>query len=139
MAMTSLAPTVAPVITKTKKLVAEKSTRAALRLVADATEGKQANRRFFALFMTTIGIAGLFILLVINTLLAQDAFTLAKLQADVKLSSDQYEAVTEEIERISSPAVLANKATKLGMRPSITPTFLDINTPIEPSGVASHG
>lgn len=135
MAMTALAPT----FNNARKLVTEKSTRAALRLVADANEGKQANRKFFALFMTTLGAGGLFILLIINTLLAQDAFTLAKLQADVKLSSDQYEAVTSEIERISSPAVLANKAYKLGMRPSTTPTFLNLDVPIAPVGVPSHG
>jgi hypothetical protein len=135
MAMTALAPT----FNNARKLVTEKSTRAALRLVADANEGKQANRKFFALFMTTLGASGLLILLIINTLLAQDAFTLAKLQADVKLSSDQYEAVTSEIERISSPTVLANKAIKLGMRPSLTPTFLNLDAPIAPVGVPSHG
>lgn len=133
--MTALAPS----LQTARKLVTEKSTRAALRLVADVTEGKQANRKFFALFMSTIGAAGLLILLVINTLLAQDAFTLAKLQADVKLSSDQYEAITEEIERVSSPAVLAHKASALGMRPSTTPTFLNLDEPLTPTGVASHG
>lgn len=135
MAMTALAPS----LHTARKLVTEKSTQAALRLVADATAGKQANRKFFALFMSSIGVAGLFILLVINTLLAQDAFTLAKLQADVKLSSDQYEAITEEIERVSSPAVLANKATKLGMRPSTTPTFLNLDESVTSLGEASNG
>ncbi len=120
---------IAPAITKTTTRVAQKSTRAALRIVADASAGKQADRRFFALFITALGSVFLLGLLFINTLLAQDAFELSKLQADLKLSSDQYEAVSHEIERISSPAVLAHQAEKLGMKPSLTPTFLNLDVP----------
>ena len=125
MAMTAIAPA----ITKTTTRVAQKSTRAALRIVADASAGKQADRRFFALFITALGSLFLLGLLFINTLLAQDAFELSKLQADLKLSSDQYEAVSHEIEHISSPAVLAHEAQKLGMKPSLTPTFLNLDVP----------
>jgi hypothetical protein len=125
MAMTAIAPA----ITKTTTRAAQKSTRAALRIVADASAGKQADRRFFALFITALGSVFLLGLLFINTLLAQDAFELSKLQADLKLSSDQYEAVSHEIERISSPAVLAHQAEKLGMKPSLTPTFLNLDVP----------
>jgi hypothetical protein len=125
MAMTALAPA----ITKTKTRIAHKSTRAALRIVADASAGKQADRRFFALFMTGLGAVFLLALLFINVLLAQDAFELSKLKADLKLSSDQYEAVSLEIERLSSPAVLAQEAQRLGMKPSLTPTFLNLDVP----------
>ena len=125
MAMTAIAPA----ITRTTSRVAQKSTRAALRIVADASAGNQANRRFFALFISALGAFFLLGLLFINTLLAQDAFELSKLQADLKLSSDQYEAVSHEIERLSSPAVLAHEAQKLGMRASLTPTFLNLDVP----------
>jgi hypothetical protein len=125
MAMTAIAPA----ITKTTTRMAQKSTRAALRIVADASAGKQADRKFFALFITILGSVFLLGLLLINTLLAQDAFELSKLQADLKLSSDQYEAVSQEIERISSPAELAQQAQKLGMKPSLTPTFLNLDVP----------
>ena len=125
MALTSIAPA----ITRTTSLVAQKSTRAALRIVADASAGKQANRRFFAIFATSLGAIFLLGLLFINTLLAQDAFEISKLQADLKLSSDQYEAITREIERISSPAALSHEAAKLGMKPSLTPTFLNLDVP----------
>ena len=125
MAMTALAPAIS---SRTSR-VAQRSTRAALRIVADASAGKQADRRFFALFITALGASFLMALLFINTLLAQDAFELSKLQADLKLSSDQYEAVSHEIERFSSPAVLANQAKKLGMSPSETPTFLNLDVP----------
>lgn len=125
MAMTALAPA----ISKTTSRVAQRSTRAALRIVADASAGKQADRRFFALFITALGASFLMALLFINTLLAQDAFELSKLQVDLKLSSDQYEAVSHEIERVSSPAVLAHQAKMLGMKPSLTPTFLNLDVP----------
>jgi len=125
MAMTAIAPA----ITKTTTRVAHRSTLAALRIVADSSAGNQAERRFFALFITALGSVFLLGLLFINTLLAQDAFELSKLQADLKLSSDQYEAVSHEIERISSPAVLAHEAQKLGMKPSLTPTFLNLDVP----------
>ena len=125
MAMTALAPA----ITKRTSRVAQKSTRAALRIVADVSAGNQATSKSYALFITAIGVVFLLALLFINTLLAQDAFELSKLQADLKLSSDQYEAVTREIERISSPAVLSVEAQKLGMKPSLTPTFLNLDVP----------
>jgi hypothetical protein len=125
MAMTAIAPA----ITKTTTRVAKKSTRAALQIVSDVSAGKQANRRFFALFISALGSAFLLALLLINTLLAQDAFELSQLKDDLKLTSDQYEAVTHEIERISSPAVLAQEAKKLGMKPSQTPTFLNLDVP----------
>jgi hypothetical protein len=125
MAMTAIAPA----ITKTTTRVAKKSTRAALQIVSDVSAGKQANRRFFALFISALGSVFLLALLLINTLLAQDAFELSQLKDDLKLTSDQYEAVTHEIERISSPAVLAQEAKKLGMKPSQTPTFLNLDVP----------
>lgn len=120
---------IAPAITKTTSRVAQKSTRTALRIVADVSAGRQATSRSYALFITAIGVVFLLALLFINTLLAQDAFELSKLQADLKLSSDQYEAITREIERISSPAVLSEEAQKLGMKPSLTPTFLNLDVP----------
>ncbi len=120
---------IAPAITKRTSRVAQKSTRAALRIVADVSAGNQATKKSYALFITAIGVVFLLALLFINTLLAQDAFELSKLQADLKLSSDQYEAVTREIERISSPAVLSQEAQKLGMKPSLTPTFLNLDEP----------
>lgn len=119
----------APVKSKKTSRVAQSTTRAALRIVTDASAGKQADRRFFALFITALGASFLMALLFINTLLAQDAFELSKLQTDLKLSSDQYEAVSHEIERLSSPAVLAHEAQKLGMKPSTTPTFLNLDVP----------
>ncbi|MCE2647877.1 MAG: hypothetical protein LW691_03990 [Streptomycetaceae bacterium] len=124
MALTSLAPAV----TRSKKILTEKTAEVALKLVPEPTAGKQADRKFFAVFVSIVGVIGLLFLLLINTLLAQDAFKLSELKAEAKLVSDQREAIAREIDAISSPEALAKKATELGMKPSKVPNFLDLNT-----------
>jgi len=123
MAITSLAPAV----TRSRKILTEKTAEVALRLVPEPTVGKQADRKFFAVFVSIVGIAGLMFLLLINTLLAQDAFKISELKAEAKLVSDQREAIAREIDAISSPEALAKKAAELGMKPSKVPNFLDLN------------
>jgi len=127
MALTSLAPAVV----RSRKILAEKSAEVALKLVPEPTEGKQADRRYFAVFVTLVGVVGLVFLLFINTLLAQDAFKLSELKAEAKLVSDQREAIARTIDEISSPEALAQKAAELGMKPSKVPNFLDLNSSVE--------
>ena len=79
MALTSLAPAV----TRSKKILTEKTAEVALKLVPEPTARKQADRKFFAVFVSIVGIAGLMFLLLINTLLAQDAFKLSELKMKV--------------------------------------------------------
>jgi hypothetical protein len=69
-------------------------------------------------------------LLLINTLLAQDAFELTNLKLQAKLVSDEREAIARQMDSISSPASLAREAAALGMKPSETPTFLSLETPV---------
>lgn len=117
----------APAITRSKEIFVEKSSKAVLKLVPDMTEGKQANRKFFASFASIIGVIGLLSLLLINTLLAQDAFELTHLKLQAKMISDQREAVARQIDHQSSPAALAHAAIALGMRPSESPIFLNLD------------
>lgn len=123
MALTSLAPAVG----RSRKILSEKTAEVALKLVPEPSVGKQADRRFFAVFVSIVGVLGLLLLLLINTLLAQDAFKLSELKAEAKLVSDQREAIAREIDAISSPEALAQKAAELGMKPSKVPNFLDLN------------
>jgi hypothetical protein len=123
MALTSLAPAVG----RSRKILSEKTAEVALKLVPEPSVGKQADRRFFAVFVSIVGVLGLLLLLLINTLLAQDAFKLSELKAEAKLISDQREAIAREIDAISSPEALAQKAAELGMKPSKVPNFLDLN------------
>jgi hypothetical protein len=123
MAMTAFAPA----ITRSKEIFAEKSSQVVLKLVPDISSGKQANRKFFAKFVTVVGVIGLMFLLLINTLLAQDAFELTSLKLEAKLISDEREAIARQIDKISSPDALAKSATDLGMKPSENPTFLSLD------------
>lgn len=123
MAMTALAPA----ITRSKEIFAEKTSQVALKLVPNLSDGKQADRKFFATFVSVVGGIGLMLLLLINTLLAQDAFELTNLKLEAKLVSDEREAIARQIDKISSPEALANSATALGMKPSENPTFLSLD------------
>jgi hypothetical protein len=126
MAMTALAPA----ITRSKEILAEKSSRVVLKLVPDLSSGQQANRKFFAKFVTIVGVIGLLFLLLINTLLNQDAIALAELKYEAKLVSDEREAIARQIDAMSSPEALAKAATDLGMKPSESPTFLILDKPV---------
>jgi hypothetical protein len=95
--------------------------------VPDLSDGKQADRKFFAIFVSVVGGIGLMLLLLINTLLAQDAFELTNLKLEAKLVSDEREAIARQIDKISSPEALAKSATALGMKPSENPTFLSLD------------
>ena len=125
MAMTAFAPA----ITRSKEILAEKSSQVVLKLVPDISSGKQADRKFFAKFVTVVGVIGLMFLLLINTLLAQDAFELTSLKLEAKLVSDEREAIARQMDKLSSPDALARAAAELGMKPSENPTFLSLDKP----------
>jgi hypothetical protein len=126
MAMTAFAPA----ITRSKEIFAEKSSQVVLKLVPDVSSGKQADRKFFATFVTVVGVIGLMFLLLINTLLAQDAFELTSLKLEAKLVSDEREAIARQMDKLSSTDALARAAAELGMRPSENPTFLSLDKPV---------
>jgi len=121
-------PVLAPAITRSRQIVAEKSSRAVLRLVPDMNTGEKADRKTFVIFLSIIGGIGLLMLLAINTMLAQDAFELHRLQAQATTLSDQREALMRQIDLASSPEVLAVRAVAEGMVPSQSPRFLSVNT-----------
>jgi hypothetical protein len=110
-----------------RQKLAAKSAEVFLKLVPNLSEGAQATHRFFAIFLSTIAAIGLLILLAVNILLAQDAFTLSELKAEAKVVADQREAINRQIELVSSPAALAAQAEALGMRASQSPVFLNLD------------
>lgn len=121
-------PVLAPSITRSRQIVAEKSSQAVLRLVPEPKEREKADRKTFIIFLSIIGGIGLLMLLTINTMLAQDAFELRRLQAQATTLSDQREAVIRQIDLASSPEVLATRAIAEGMVPSQSPRFLSLNS-----------
>ena len=110
-----------------RQRLADKSAEVFLRLVPNLSEGAQATHRFFAIFLSAVAGVGFLILLAVNILLAQDAFTLSELKAEAKVVADQREAINRQIESVSSPAALAAQAEALGMRPSQSPVFLNLD------------
>ena len=135
MAITALAPA----ISRSKQKVIDRSSEVALRLVPKIDMDKRADQKFFILFLTGIGALGLVALLFINTLLAQDAFKLSKLQLEARLLTDQREAYIRQLDRISSPMSLAAAATEMGMKPSSNPVFLNLDEPLVPAAEAVAG
>ena len=110
-----------------RQKLAAKSAEVFLKLVPNLSEGAQATHRFFAIFLSAVAGIGLLILLAVNILLAQDAFTLSELKVEAKVVADQREAINRQIESVSSPAALAAQAEALGMRASQSPVFLNLD------------
>jgi hypothetical protein len=135
MAITALAPA----INRSKRKVIERSSEVALRLVPKIDIDKRADQKVFILFLTGIGALGLVSLLFVNTLLAQDAFKLSKLQLEARLLTDQREAYIRQLDRISSPMALAAAATEMGMKPSSSPVFLNLDESLVPAAEAVAG
>ncbi len=129
----------ATAVARSKEKFAQKSTEVALKLVPNISPGAQANRKFFAVFVSAVGAAGLLLLLVINTLLAQDAFVLTHLKLEAKMVSDQREAIARQIDAQSSPEALAHAAAALGMKPSESPVFLNLDAEKIESQSVSNG
>jgi hypothetical protein len=124
--------------TTARKYVSETLTSGIKRQVVDRTAkvihatfpqvsvAQHASRKYFATFASTLGALGFLALLGINTLLAQDAFTLSNLKIEAKMVADQRDAVTRKIDSYSSPESLARAAAALGMKPSESPIFLNL-------------
>ena len=120
---------------KAKKQVAERTAEIISGLFPEMSSGARATHKHFATFLTVVSALGFLTLLGINTLLAQDAFTLSNLKIEAKAVADQRDAINRSTDSYAAPERLAATATALGMRPSETPVFLDL-TPLE-SGVTN--
>lgn len=113
----------------------ETTTRPARKTTAPARASVPAERRAAApprapFVLVVVGLLGgaLVSLLLLNTVLAQDAFSLSELQRGNQRLNEQKQALQEEIARESSPEVLHAKARGLGMRDPDRPAFIDPRT-----------
>ena len=118
-----------------KRQVVETSAKIIQGAFPQVSVAQQASRKYFAIFVTGISVAGFMALLGINTLLAQDAFTLSNLKIEAKLVADQRDAINRKIDSHAAPDSLATKAEALGMKPSETPIFLNLS----PTGEVTRG
>ena len=117
-----------------RKAVTERTAEIIFGFFPDVNSSTRATHKYFAKFLTIVSLVGFLALLGINTLLAQDAFTLSNLKLEAKQVADQRDAITRSIDTYAAPENLAALATQLGMRPSETPVFLDLTAKTE-SGV----
>jgi hypothetical protein len=118
-----------------KRQVVETSAKIIQGAFPQVSVAQQASRKYFAIFVTGISVAGFMALLGINTLLAQDAFTLSNLKIEAKLVADQRDAINRKIDSHAAPDALATKAESLGMKQSETPIFLNLS----PTGEVTRG
>lgn len=118
-----------------RKAVTERTAEIILGFFPDVNSGARATHKYFAKFLTIVSLVGFLALLGINTLLAQDAFTLSNLKLEAKQLADQRDAITRSIDTYAAPENLAALAAELGMRSSETPVFLDLTAATE-SGVS---
>ena len=116
-----------------KRQVVERTAQVIYTTFPKMSVAQEGSRKYFAIFLTTAGSLGFLALLTINTLLAQDAFTLSNLKIEAKMVADQRDAINREIDAKSAPNALANAAKILGMAPSESPIFLNL----QPSDVSN--
>jgi hypothetical protein len=109
-------PLTAP-ITRSRRVFADKSSRAILKLVPELrpVSGQRASDRIFYGVIGAILVIGLLGLLGINILLGSDAVKIKNLKLEAVALAEDREAALREIARISDPENLARKAIALGM------------------------
>jgi hypothetical protein len=119
----------APAIARSRELVISRSTQAVLTLVPELRkeEGEEISARAFTILLGSVFGIGLLSLLLINTLLTQDAFVLQRLKHNVNMTNDQRDAILRNVATASSPENLSAAAQKMGMVPSSNPQFINIS------------
>ena len=133
MAITILTPGAVPFEDLRKRLSSDRDWKIKKQILALAEKTKPTDAvesthgRVLAFILTSLFIASLVILLVINTALTQDAFVLEKLKIQNNIVKDQRDAILRQAAAKSSPAYVASQATKLGMVASSDPQFIALD------------
>ncbi len=70
---------------------------------------------WFALGLGALILSGLMLMLMLNIARAEGSFTLSDLRADQAVLEAEQVALASEVAELSSPAILSQKAEKLGM------------------------
>lgn len=96
--------------------------RTPLRLVPPARA--RQHRAPFVVLLVTLLASGLVGLLMLNTVLAQDAFVLHDLKRTVATLTDQQQALMQDVAAAQAPEALAARARALGMVESPGPVFI---------------
>ncbi|MDP1878715.1 MAG: hypothetical protein Q8M17_14295 [Actinomycetota bacterium] len=127
----TLAPTPGPGIDAvsneyaTRGAWGHRSSRPHLR-IASPLRAERASRGVFALVVTGLLVVGMVVILVINTSLAQGAFTISELQSQQAALSQEEQALSEAVAAAGAPQLLEQRARELGMVPTGAPVFLSL-------------
>jgi len=89
---------------------------------------ERASRGVFAVVITSVLSIGMLAILLINTSLAQGAFTISELKSEQTVLVQQEEALAQVVAAVAAPEALEQRARDLGMVPSENPVFLDLTT-----------
>jgi hypothetical protein len=100
-----------------------RSSRPNLRMVSPLRP-ERASRGVFALVVVGMLMVGMIVILVINTSLAQGAFTVSELQAKQAELTQQEQALSQAVAAAAAPEALEKAARAMGMVPSQNPVFL---------------
>lgn len=87
---------------------------------------ERASRGVFAMVITGGLGLGLVAMLLINTTVAQGAFTVSELKSQQRELNQALATLTEQVEAAGAPALLEQRARELGMVPSETPVFIEV-------------
>lgn len=104
---------------------ARRDARSHLRMVMPLRP-ERASRGVFLLLIAGTLVVGMIAILVINTSLAQGAFTVTDLQARQAALTQQEQALSQLVAAAAAPDLLEDRARALGMVPSETPVFLRV-------------
>ena len=104
-----------------------RAARPHLRMVSPLRP-ERASRGVFALVVTGLLLVGMVLILVINTSLAQGAFTVSELQAERATLIQQEQTLAEAVAAAAAPESVEQQARAMGMVPSETPVFLSLPT-----------
>lgn len=102
-----------------------RSSRPNLRMVSPLRP-ERASRGVFALVVVGLLIVGMIVILVINTSLAQGAFTVSELQSKQSQLLQQEQALSQTVAAAAAPETLERAARAMGMVPSQNPVFLKL-------------
>ena len=98
--------------------------RPALTLVRPRPPALARRRWPFAVLIAAILAGGLVLLLLLNTMAAQDAFRVRDLSARLSVLQNERQALQLAVAADSQPAAIAARARALGMVPAPGPAFL---------------
>jgi hypothetical protein len=115
------------IVPPASRVTAPRHTRPAPRTAGSKARARSPRMPFILLLVGLLG-GALISLLVISTTLAQGAFRITTLQEQNANLARQEQALSNQVAQAANPAVIANKAERLGMRPNPRLGFIDLKT-----------